>query len=227
MLLGGCGPYAHGIRPEVTAPSARRRQFRLAAAILLLIVVLGLAGAVYQVRSNNRDTQGPLRDHTGSATLNAIPINTDDPVSVGLDLPSVRVNNLTLTGVEPVGATPGLRILGYRVLRTTENKGGGLGSSPGFPTQGWRVHSLPGAEINGDAGTTQVVVGLQAEEDGQSHVLGFILHYTVGSTRYRALIRHGIVLCAPLKHGLTCDKRPGDTLATATQLQRALDRIHP
>jgi hypothetical protein len=193
-----------------------------AAAIGVAAIPVAVA-ILFHNQGSSAPDQGPLQSSVPGVTVNLIPVEVGQRVTVGLSLPTRRVHRLTLDGLRPVRPEHGIKVLGYRVLYPSENSGG-LEGADGFPPPHWKVHPLRGTAVAGNAAATEILVGLEATTVGVHNVLAFVVSYHVGARRYRALIYHGVTLCAPDLGGRDCVRRSTAHLVTASQVQDALGK---
>jgi hypothetical protein len=212
----------------VRSPFHTRRQAVFSAVAIGAVAVVAVVAAAIQLAGSTPapPSQGPLEGRPADVLLNLIPVDVGRPVTVGLFLPDRRVPNLTIDGVRPIRLQPGLRVVGYRVLYTNENHGG-LEGADGFPPAGWITHPMRHSIVSGNASGTDILVGLEATEPGVHNVLSFVVSYHVGPESYRAVLYHGVTLCAPRMGGKECSRRGVTHLVTALQIRDALRGYDP
>jgi hypothetical protein len=97
--------------------------------------------------------------------------------------------------VEAVGATPGIRVLGYRVVLPTGN--GIVGSAREWPPSGYELHGVAGFAYTAEGPTPQIVVGVEASRQGRSGIDGFRLRYHVGGQQYVVSYAQAVQVCVP------------------------------
>jgi hypothetical protein len=177
------------------APKPGQRTLRRTPGFLLvaaLLIAAMVATAVLRLRPNPGPLEPPLgRTAVESGTAIGTPWS-----AAAVDLgPFEGADAAVFDAVEAVGATGGIRVLGFRVVEPTI--AGNVGIVAGFPPPGYTVRPVAGSRFTPGAPPPQIVVGVEATRNGRSSIAGFRLRYHIGNRAYVASFAQGVNLCVP------------------------------
>lgn len=180
-----------------------RRRFTICAAAAL--AAAAAAGAWLAIRPS-RPAPGPLACPKCGVLGLSFRVDAQDPFTYGL---LVLVNSgdrtAVLEEVEPLDADPGLRLVGAVVVPTRVNPWNVTASDHhDFPPRNvadvvepLRGYRVPPARDNADG--HEVMLGFEVPGPGRFAFRRLAVDYHVGETRYRAIFRFRLRVCAPAR----------------------------